>query len=473
MARNKKVRKSVGIRGSARKTGSRILAKPKPNDHLDNTRRKRRSSQTFKKIHQQNLLRKEILKEQQKHGKENNKRLPMDMILYPPIPPPPAPKRQDLTKPSTSATSTRPSKSRTPKRNKPMRLLSDTPIVIDSEDEHIPEAKESAPLFYVDTSSGFNDREVPKYTSIIDEPDDDEKNPNVAESVLEEGEIKSEDETDVMNARLTNSEEINILDSDDEESVPKHSVPLPLKVGPNSGDESVIFCFEEVIDVDAQNDRFGACDYIPIGYDVDVGRRKGKKRSRKDKIKLNSSDEKTLENNVASSSKRMVIIDGNNVAFAHTCGQQFSVKGLKICIDYIKKMGHEVKAVVPQFRLKKDKSTDQKLLEELYKSGDVLLAPSKNLPGQWSSSYDDRLIISVAEKFDAVIISNDNFRDLLAESDSWKKIIETRVIGYTWVLDAFFLPDDPYGRHGPKLKDLLEPKQKDGSSPKQSTGGAS
>lgn len=34
----------------------------------------------------------------------------------------------------------------------------------------------------------------------------------------------------------------------------------------------------------------------------------------------------------------------------HTHGEVFSVKGLDICIQYIKKMGHEVKAVVPQFR---------------------------------------------------------------------------------------------------------------------------
>lgn len=135
------------------------------------------------------------------------------------------------------------------------------------------------------------------------------------------------------------------------------------------------------------------------------------------------------------------------------------------------------------FRLKKEKSTDQRLLEELYKKGDILLAPSKNLPGQKSSSYDDRLIISVAEKFDGVIISNDNFRDLMEENDcrftfishrifylqfisgsflpvAWKKIIETRVAGYTWVMDAFFLPDDPYGRKGPSLTDMLQPKAK-------------
>uniref|UniRef100_A0A182SJ12 RNase_Zc3h12a domain-containing protein n=1 Tax=Anopheles maculatus TaxID=74869 RepID=A0A182SJ12_9DIPT len=156
--------------------------------------------------------------------------------------------------------------------------------------------------------------------------------------------------------------------------------------------------------------------------------------------------------------KRMVIIDGNNVAFGHLNGKMFSVKGLDLCIKYFKRLGHEVTAVVPQFRLKKHQSTDYVLLEKLNRDGDVTLAPSKNLPGQCSSTYDDRLILSIAEQFDGVIISNDNFRDLLEISTAWRRIIETRVIGYTWVKDCFFLPDDPYGRYGPTLQQILNGK---------------
>uniref|UniRef100_A0A182V2I2 RNase_Zc3h12a domain-containing protein n=1 Tax=Anopheles merus TaxID=30066 RepID=A0A182V2I2_ANOME len=153
--------------------------------------------------------------------------------------------------------------------------------------------------------------------------------------------------------------------------------------------------------------------------------------------------------------KRMVIIDGNNVAYGHLNGKMFSVKGLELCINYFKKLGFEVTAVVPQFKLKRHQSTDQALLEQMHRNGDVTLAPCKSLPGQCSSSYDDRLILSIAEQFDGVIISNDNFRDLLDISPEWRRIIETRVVGYSWVKDCFFLPDDPYGRYGPTLQQIL------------------
>uniref|UniRef100_A0A182P3N1 RNase_Zc3h12a domain-containing protein n=1 Tax=Anopheles epiroticus TaxID=199890 RepID=A0A182P3N1_9DIPT len=153
--------------------------------------------------------------------------------------------------------------------------------------------------------------------------------------------------------------------------------------------------------------------------------------------------------------KRMIIIDGNNVAYGHLNGKMFSVKGLELCINYFKKLGHEVTAVVPQFKLKKHQSTDYVLLEKLHRQGDVTLAPCKSLPGQFSSSYDDRLILSIAEQFDGVIISNDNYRDLLDISPEWRRIIETRVVGYSWVKDCFFLPDDPYGRYGPTLQQIL------------------
>lgn len=160
--------------------------------------------------------------------------------------------------------------------------------------------------------------------------------------------------------------------------------------------------------------------------------------------------------------KRMIVIDGSNVAFHHSNNKEFSVKGLSIAVDYFKNRGYEVKAIVPQFRMKKYFSTDQSALETLQQQNIVILTPSKNLPGQCSSSYDDRFILDVADKFDAAIISNDNYRDLLNEKPIWRKLIESRVIGYTWCNDMFFLPQDPYGRFGPKLDEILfyERKQK-------------
>lgn len=100
-------------------------------------------------------------------------------------------------------------------------------------------------------------------------------------------------------------------------------------------------------------------------------------------------------------------------------------------------------------------SSDCKLLERLHRQGKITLTPCKNLPGKCTTSYDDRFIFEIAAQFDAVIISNDNYRDIILEDSNWRKIVETRVVGYTFFNDLLILPKDPYGRYGPKLEDIL------------------
>ena len=77
--------------------------------------------------------------------------------------------------------------------------------------------------------------------------------------------------------------------------------------------------------------------------------------------------------------------------------------------------------------------------------------------GRIIKCYDDRnIIIRRAAETDGVIVSNDNFRDLKAESHEWKKVIEQRLLMYTFVDDKFMPPDDPLGRHGPTLDVFLK-----------------
>lgn len=64
--------------------------------------------------------------------------------------------------------------------------------------------------------------------------------------------------------------------------------------------------------------------------------------------------------------------------------------------------------------------------------------------------------LQLAFEMDAAIISNDNFRDLINENPAFKKIIESRVISYSWCDDIFILPKDPYGKYGPVLEAILE-----------------
>ncbi|XP_045519575.1 NEDD4-binding protein 1-like [Pieris brassicae] len=152
---------------------------------------------------------------------------------------------------------------------------------------------------------------------------------------------------------------------------------------------------------------------------------------------------------------RMIVIDGSNVAMQHTKGRVFSVQGLKICIEYFIRRGHVVKSFVPQFRCKLRKSTDGRLLDQMERQGYVVYTPSREIQGRMITSYDDRYIVQCAAEFDGVIVSTDNYRDLLSENPRWRYIIENRLLQFTWVDDMIMFPKDPLGRNGPTLEQFL------------------
>lgn len=63
--------------------------------------------------------------------------------------------------------------------------------------------------------------------------------------------------------------------------------------------------------------------------------------------------------------------------------------------------------------------------------------------------------MNAAIKLDGAVVSNDLFRDLANENTDFRDIIHSRVIRFTWLFDQIFITEDPYGRHGPKLEEIL------------------
>lgn len=284
-----------------------------------------------------------------KRIQENIKRSPVrKMMLYPPIPPPPAPG----TTASSSSSSLAPSRSRpSPRRQRntkrPLKPAnSGDTIVIDSEDD-CATFQQQHQLFYVDTTGGFNDKEVPRYVKGSGAQESEDPSVMVVEeSILEDGEIrdnveddedKDKGKSDVLNKRV-NDEEIPISeDEDDDDEVvdcEKSTVSKPKQLE----DQSVIFC-SEVIDLDreATRKKTEALDFIPVWFDLEgVGSRGKSKRSPRRKIfqglekkkqkeqkaterpqQQEKSDEDVAEAGESSGmKKRFVVIDGNNVAFA-------------------------------------------------------------------------------------------------------------------------------------------------------------
>ena len=87
--------------------------------------------------------------------------------------------------------------------------------------------------------------------------------------------------------------------------------------------------------------------------------------------------------------------------------------------------------------------------------------------------YDDRYILRLAADTDGVVVSNDNYRDLVLESPEFRKIVEERILMYSFVNDRFMPPDDPLGRNGPKLDRFLRKPASSSASGFRSAGDAS
>ncbi|PNF31570.1 hypothetical protein B7P43_G00760 [Cryptotermes secundus] len=152
---------------------------------------------------------------------------------------------------------------------------------------------------------------------------------------------------------------------------------------------------------------------------------------------------------------RPIVIDGSNVAMGHTNGRNFSCRGLEICIDYFLKRNHRVVAFVPQFRKSCRHSLDTHILDRLEKQGLVSFTPSRKVGDRLVIPYDDRYIVQYAAECGGVIVSTDNYRDLLRENPAWRETIETRLLMFTWVGDILMFPQDPLGRNGPDLERFL------------------
>ncbi|XP_078618073.1 uncharacterized protein LOC144885812 [Branchiostoma floridae x Branchiostoma japonicum] len=160
---------------------------------------------------------------------------------------------------------------------------------------------------------------------------------------------------------------------------------------------------------------------------------------------------------------RPLVIDGSNVAMSHGNKEVFSCKGIALAVDYFIKRGHrDITVFVPNWRKEASRPeqpiAEQQILDKLEKDKILVYTPSRRVAGRRVVCYDDRFILRLANETDGIIVSNDNYRDLQTEKPEWKKIIEERLLMYSFVNDRFMVPDDPLGRYGPTLDNFLRKK---------------
>lgn len=190
-----------------------------------------------------------------------------------------------------------------------------------------------------------------------------------------------------------------------------------------------------------------SCDSSPTDSTIDVA------------AQLNELSIDSIDNN--SSNLRPIVIDGSNVAMSHGNKEVFSCRGIKICVDWFKARGHKnIVVFVPKWRKESPRHdnpvVDKEILAELEKERLLVFTPSRLFGGKRLVCYDDRYILKYAAKNDGIVVSNDNYRDLCQESAEFRKVVEERILMYSFVNDDFMPPDDPLGRSGPTLDNFLK-----------------
>lgn len=145
----------------------------------------------------------------------------------------------------------------------------------------------------------------------------------------------------------------------------------------------------------------------------------------------------------------------------HGNGRVFSCRGIQIAVHWFRQKGHkDITVFVPQWRRETPRAeypiTDQEILNQLEIEKTLAFTPSRRIGNKRIVCYDDRFIVRLASETNGVIVSNDNFRDLAEENEGWRKTIEHRLVMFTFVNDIFMVPEDPLGKHGPTLTQLLQ-----------------
>lgn len=156
------------------------------------------------------------------------------------------------------------------------------------------------------------------------------------------------------------------------------------------------------------------------------------------------------KDNKATSKYRSVIIDGSNVAFEHGNGM-FSPLGIKLAVDYFVNRGNtKCYALLPRHR----QALGGDVFPQMEMSAHLKYTPSRIINNVRETPYDDRFILDAALAMDGVVVSNDQYRDLMG-IDKYKDIICKRLIPYTFVEDHIIIPNDPRGPNGPSLEQML------------------
>jgi ribonuclease ZC3H12 len=128
------------------------------------------------------------------------------------------------------------------------------------------------------------------------------------------------------------------------------------------------------------------------------------------------------------------------LCYSHGNKEAFSCRGIQLCVEWFQARGHtEITVFVPRWRKETSRPerpiTDQEILNDMERDRTLVFTPSRLVGGKRVACYDDRYILRLANETDGIVVSNDNYRDLLSQNPEFRKVVEERILMYSFVND--------------------------------------
>jgi len=171
-------------------------------------------------------------------------------------------------------------------------------------------------------------------------------------------------------------------------------------------------------------------------------------------------------------SLRPIFLDAGNICYYKGKCVTFELDGLSAAIQWFTSRGHKhVLAVLPASRriklLKEGRHEDVETLDDLHKRGLLTFTPSRKTDERCWDSYDDRYMIEFAAEKKGIVVSNDQFQDLLSDYpiekppnyEMYLEQIRNRTLGFAFMFDHFKPDPSPRGkdrRYKVSLEDFLK-----------------
>ena len=156
---------------------------------------------------------------------------------------------------------------------------------------------------------------------------------------------------------------------------------------------------------------------------------------------------------------RKIVIDGLNICHEyskHLIGVEFSVEGLIVVYEHLKKLGYkDEKIVIIMKQIPRQYDSERRIAQILEDKNVLHYAPSRRSGKGYIQSDDDLFILKTAKILNAIVLSNDQFRKEKESHPEYSNVIENCVIQPRFISGKLILPDDPLGKNGPKLEEFL------------------